>query len=144
VECAAHSIVRRSYGVIMLTLPYTITPEHAHAALSEKDKYLTLSDANRCIRLAKVCNKAFDYYSTITPKAESDGIWVASLWIPNSHFICDALVAVDMYPPEGVTVESVRLELTNSMSGVVFCLSESRGAMVSVPYKGLSLQSVEH
>lgn len=123
---------------------YTDTPEHEHAALSEKDAYLSLPPAYRCVRLAAACNKAFDYCATVALERsveEGDSVWVACLWslTPLARPCADALMAVDLCPPKGAVVESARLEVHNSYGGPVVCLSEAAGAMVSVPYEGVPL-----
>ena len=119
---------------------YTETREHAHAALSEKDVYMNLSPANRCVRLASACNKSFDYCETVELKAVGDDTWVAVIWpdTPDARPCADKLMAVDF---EGATaIESARLEVINSRPDVpTVCLSEAAGATVSVPYVGLPL-----
>ena len=129
---------------------YSDTPEHAHAALSEKEAYLCMPVAHRCVHLARLCNKAFDYCTTVAferSKEDGDDTWVASLWQDADGIrpIADVLVAVDMCPPKGAIVSSARLEVHHKRdsSPAVF-LSEADGATVSVPYAGVPLVALQY
>lgn len=128
---------------------YSDTQEHADAVLSEKESYLNLPPPLRCIRLAEVCKKAFDYCKTITFEQldkSNDSIWVAYLWqgVHAKCHIADMLVAVDLCPPKGTTITSSSLEVQNKELDIpnTVCLSE--GASVSIPYNGVPLVALQY
>jgi len=130
---------------------YSDTQEHADAVLSEKESYLNLPPPLRCIRLAEVCNKAFDYCKTITFEQldkNNDSVWVAYLWqgVHAKCHIADLLVAVDLCPPKCTTITSSSLEVHNQELGVptTVCLSQFDGPSVSVPYNGVPVVALQY
>lgn len=129
---------------------YTDTPDHAHAALSEKEAYLSMPAAQRCVHLAGLCDKAFDYCTSVAFELSDEGdvdTWEASLWpgAGEKRPIADVLVAVNMCPPKGAVITSARLEVDNQRAWrPAVCLSEAEGATVSVPYDGVPLVALQY
>lgn len=143
----------------MATL-YTDTPEHAHAMSSEKEAYSNKTPVERCLYLAKLCNKAFAYNRAISfdpvdadaneAKLNEDGAnnWVATLWPLSDRMAADVLVAVEMCPSKDdiVVILNARLEViaSNPTSNTIICLSDAPNASISVPYHGVPLVALSH